>query len=163
MEKTLKIGKSSIRLSNNISWAMIYRDQFGRDIIPALMPLLAAAFDIVSGLIDEDGVVNTADILRKVDGDKFLDAVIHLSGLEFVEFVNIMWCMAKAVDDDIPEPKEWVKQFDVFPLDEIAPAVATLIVKGLVTSKNWKRLTSLKVTSQPLTSIQLSSQDSNED
>lgn len=163
MEKTIKIGKKEVRLSNNISWAIIYRDQFGHDIIPTLMPLMAAAFDIISGLIDEDGVVNTTDILRKVDGDKFLEAVIHLSGLELVEFINIVWAMAKAVDDDLPEPKAWVKQFDSFPLDTIAPVVAQLIVKGLSTSKNWTRLTNLLKANQPLTSTPSSSQGSKED
>lgn len=163
MEKTVKIGKKEVRLSNNISWAIIYRDQFGRDIIPAITPFFAALFDVVSGLIDDEGVINTADIFRRLDGDKFVDAVIHLSGLEFVEFINVLWSMAKAVNDDIPEPKIWVREFDTFPLDELAPTLFTMIGKGLVTTKNWKRLTSLKIASQPSTSTQLSSQDLNED
>lgn len=163
MEKTIKIGKQEVRISNNISWAMIYRDQFGRDIIPALTPMIAAVFDVASGLIDDKGVINTADILRRLDGDKFLDAVIHLSGLEFVDFINIFWSMAKVLDDDIPEPKKWVREFSVFPLDEIMPAVALLIGKGMVSSKNWKRLANLLKTSQPLTLIQSSSQESKED
>lgn len=149
MEKTITIGSKEVRLSNNVGWAIAYRDQFGRDIIPALMPLLAAVLDVASGLIDDDGVLNTADILRRLDGDKIYDTVIHLSGLEFVDFLNIMWAMAKTADDAIPEPKKWVSQFDEFPLDEIAPAVGTLIVKGLVSSKNLERLKSLKRVNQP--------------
>ena len=40
MEKTINIGNKSVRLSNNVSWTMEYRDQFGQDIIPTLMPAL---------------------------------------------------------------------------------------------------------------------------
>ena len=168
MEKTIKIGKQEVRLSNNISWAIIYRDQFGHDIIPTLMPMLAAVLDIVSGVISEvgsNGKVELKDLLQTMDGDKLLDAVIHLSGLEFVEFINITWAMAKAVDDDLPDPKTWVKGFDSFPVDTIAPDVFKLAFKGLVSSKNLKRLKtageSLK-NLQPLHSTISSSQDSNE-
>lgn len=170
MEKTIKIGKQDVRLSNNISWAIIYRDQFGHDIIPTLMPMLAAVLDIVSGVISEvgsNGKVELKDLLQTMDGDKLLDAVIHLSGLEFVEFINITWAMAKAVDDDLPDPKTWVKGFDSFPIDTIAPDVFKLAFKGLVSSKNLKRLRNLKdaikVTQPTSTSTQSSSQDSNED
>jgi len=170
MEKTIKIGKQEVRLTNNVSWAITYRDQFGHDIIPTLMPMLAAALDIVSGMIDEfstGGKVEVSDLLRNMDGDKLLDAVIHLSGLEFVELINITWAMAKAADDDIPDPKTWVKGFSEFPVDKIAPEVFSLAFKGLVSSKNLKRLkdltSAIKVVQPTSTSTQSSSPDSNED
>ena len=170
MEKTIKIGKQDVRLTNNVSWAMTYRDQFGHDIIPTLMPLAAAALDIVSGVIDEvsiGGKVEVADLLRAMDGDKLLDAVIHLSGLEFVELINITWAMAKACDDDLPDPKTWAKGLTEFPVDKIAPEVFSLAFKGLVSSKNLKRLkdlrSAIKVVQPTSTSTQLSSPDSNED
>lgn len=100
MEKTIKIGDKEVRLSNNIGWTMTYRDQFNKDIVPAIMPLIAAVFDVISGLVNEDGVISTADILKKLDGDKMIDAVIHLSGLEFVEVINITWALAKEDDSD---------------------------------------------------------------
>jgi hypothetical protein len=58
--------------------------------------------------------------------------------------------MAKACDDDIPEPIEWVKQFDTFPVDVIAPEVFNLALKGAMSSKNLKRLKDLKKKIQPL-------------
>jgi len=169
MEKTIKIGKQDVRLTNNVSWAMTYRDQFGHDIIPTLMPMLAAALDITGGLIEEVGVggkIELANIIRVLDGNRLLDAVIHLSGLEFVELINITWAMAKACDDDIPDPKTWVRGFDEFPVDRIAPEVFSLAFKGLVSSKNSKRLKDLKnaikVVQPESTSTPSSSQDSNE-
>ena len=169
MESTIKIGEKDVRLSNNFSWAIIYRDQFGHDIISTLMPMMAAAIDVASGLLSEasvDGKIDIVDVLKVLDGDKFLDAAIHLSGFEAVEFVNITWAMAKVLDEDIPEPKTWMKGFEEFPLDIIVPEVFKLALKGVVSSKNLSRLkdlaSQLRVI-QPSTSTQSSSPDSSED
>lgn len=167
MEKTIKIGKKSVRLNNNISWAIVYRDQFGRDIIPALMPLLASALDIISGLINETGKtedIELADLAKLADGDALLNAVIHLGGFEFTDLICITWALAKCADEDIPAPREWIAQFDSFPIDVIAPEVFTLIFKGVVSSKNLKRLEDLKKRIQPTSiSTQSSSPDLKED
>lgn len=167
MEKTIKIGKKSVKLNNNISWAIAYRDQFGRDIIPALMPMLAGALDIFAGLVAETGKANeisVSDLAKLADGDALINAAIHIGGFEFVDFINITWALAKCADEDIPEPREWVSQFDTFPLDIVAPEVIKLIFKGVISSKNLKRLEDLKKRIQPTsTSILSSSPDSNED
>ena len=152
MEKTIKIGNQSVRLNNNIGWALAYRDQFGRDIVPSLMPMLAAGVDVFSGLINETGKtdnITIVDIAKISDGEAFLNAAIHLGALELVDFINITWALAKCADDDIPEPKEWIKQFDSFPIDVIGPAVFSLIVKGVVSSKNLKRAKELKERIRP--------------
>lgn len=147
MIRTIDIGNKEVRLTNNISWTMIYRDQFGHDIVSTLAPMLAAGLDMVSGFLAQytpGEAVEVTDILRNFDGDKLLDALAHLSGLEFVDFVNITWAMAKAVDDSIPEPRRWVRDFDEFPIDIIAPEIAKLAVKGMVSTKNLKRLVELR-------------------
>lgn len=168
MEKTIKIGNKDVRLNNNIGWTIAYRDQFGRDIIPSLMPMLASAMDLISGLINETGKtkeIEIGDIFRLVDGNSLIEAVFHLGALEFVDFVNMTWAMAKCADEDIPEPSEWVKQFDVFPVDVLGPAVTGLVLKGVVSSKNLTRLEKLKKDLQPKKSQSTtsSSQVSNED
>lgn len=169
MIRTLDIGNKEVRLSNNISWTMIYRDQFGHDIVSALAPMLAAGLDVISGFlgdVDTSQPVNAADIMKNIDGDALLDALAHLSGVEFVDLINITWAMAKTVDDSLPEPMRWVKDFDEFPVDVIAPEVANLAFKGMVSTKNLKRLMDLKKnlqTIRPLPSTQSSSQESKED
>ena len=166
MEKTIKIGKQEVRLSNNIGWALIYRDQFGQDIIPTLMPLLAGLLDIVGGLLKDKKTdeLTITDLAELTDGDAMMNAYIHLGGVEFTDFINVTWALAKCADDSIPEPAIWVRQFEEFPIDVIGPAVFSMIFKGVVSSKNLKRLTSLKEKIQPvLNSTPLSSQDSNED
>ena len=167
MEKTIKIGKKSVKLNNNVSWAIVYRDQFGRDIIPTIMPLFASALDIISGIINETGTtddIELTDLAKLADGDSLLNAAIHLGGFEFTDLICITWALAKCADEDIPEPREWIKEFETFPVDVVAPEVFSLIFKGVVSSKNLKRLEDLKKRIQPtLTSTQSSSPDSNED
>lgn len=167
MEKTIKIGKKSVKLNNNVSWAIVYRDQFGRDIIPTIMPLFASALDIISGIINETGKtddIELTDLAKLADGDSLLNAAIHLGGFEFTDLICITWALAKCADEDIPAPREWIEQFEIFPVDVVAPEVFSLIFKGVVSSKNLKRLEDLKKRIQPkLISTQSSSPDSNED
>lgn len=167
MEKIIKIGKKSVKLNNRVSWAIVYRDQFGRDIIPTIMPLFASALDIISGIINETGKtddIELTDLAKLADGDSLLNAAIHLGGFEFTDLICITWALAKCADEDIPEPREWIKQFETFPVDVVAPEVFSLIFKGVVSSKNLKRLEDLKKRIQPTSiSTQSSSPDSKED
>lgn len=142
MEKTIKIdSKTSIKVSNNIGWMLIYRDQFGRDIVPALVPVLNAGIDLAVEVAKVTGKDASAqDILRAMDTESLRDALYNASGLEFVDFINIVWAMAKAADDDIEEPMEWVKTLPAFPVDAIFPVILDMVLKCMVTSKNLKRL-----------------------
>ena len=163
MIKTIKIGNKEVQLDNNVGWAMEYRDQFGTDIIPSIMPLVASALDVVSELIKKTGKtsdIDVTDILELTDGDAFINAMIHLGNFEFVDFLHVTWALAKNADESIPDPKTWVKQFDEFPVDEIAPEVVKLIVKGIVSSKNLKKLNSLKKTVQLKKKESISTQSS---
>lgn len=166
MEKSINIGNKEVRLSNNIGWTIIYRDQFGHDIVSSLTPMLASAVDLISGFLSEfkpGQEVTAYDVIKKVDGDVLLDAVVHLSGVELVDIINIIWAMAKTVDESIPEPRRWVTQFDEFPLDTILPDVAKLLFSGLVSRKNLERLTGLTGRmSQPLKQMTSSSRGSSE-
>lgn len=148
MEKTIKIGKVPVKLNNNIGWLRAYRNQFGHDILPTLMPIAASVLDLLGALIDENGTANIdiASLIKAADSDKMIDAVIHASGFEVVELINIVWALAKCADPDVPDPETWEKQFEVFPLDTVVPEVAKLIISGTVSSKNVKRLANLRAT-----------------
>lgn len=166
MEKTINIGDTPVTLNNNIGWAFAYRDQFGRDIIPSVMPLLASMIDVIGGLVGELGKtdeITPADIAALAGTEAMAEAYAHLSVLELTDAINITWAMAKCADDSIPEPGRWVRQFESFPLDEVLPAVITLLVRGVVSTKNQKRLQDMARSLQPLISTSSSSPDSNED
>ena len=171
MEKVIKIGKQDVRLNNNVSWCMEYRDQFGKDIVPALMPVIASAVEGISTVISEAGTdsVSYADIAEVLRG-RSLDVLLPLFQVEFVDvIVNVTWAMAKAADENIAPPKQWVRQFEEFPLDVIGPAIYDLVVSGFISRKNRKRLKKISESLKTLQpkenqspSMTLSSQDSNE-
>ena len=168
MEKIIKIGKQEVRLNNNVAWTMEYRDQFGKDIVPALMPILASLMEGVSTIISESGSneVTMADIADAVQG-RSMDVLLPMFQVEFVDtIVNVTWAMAKAADENIEPPKRWVRQFEEFPLDVVVPAVYELVLKGFVSSKNLKRLKKASASLrnlQPSHSTTSSSPDLNED
>ena len=169
MEKVVKIGKQEVRLNNNVAWTMEYRDQFGKDIVPALMPILASAIEGVSAVVTESSngdSISVANIAGALQG-RTMEVLLPMFQVEFVDtIINVTWAMAKAADENILPPKQWVRQFDDFPLDVVGPAVFDLVVKGFVSSKNLKRLKKLGKdlkSLQPSHSTMSSSPDSNED
>lgn len=143
MEKTIKLGEKEVTLSNNVTWFIKYRNQFGKDMVQTLTPALASVLDIIGAIdikVDDDGNLDFGDSFKVLNGDTVTDIMLHAGGLEFVDLLNIVWAMAKVKDPSIKEPEEWYKDFDVFPLDEIAPDLFELITAGLMTSKNFKGL-----------------------
>lgn len=167
MEKIIKIGKQEVRLNNNVAWTMEYRDQFGKDIVPVVMPMLAAMMEGLSTVIADAGdEINVSSIANAIQG-RAIDIMLPMFQAEFVDLVvNVTWAMAKAADEGIAPPKQWVRQFEEFPLDVVGPAVFDLILKGFVSSKNLKRLKKISEsvkTLQPSHSTISSSLDLNED
>lgn len=167
MEKIIKIGKQEVRLNNNVAWAMEYRDQFGKDIVPAIMPLLASMVEGVSTVMAEAGEELSVSSISEAIQGRALDVLLPMFQVEFVDLViNVTWAMAKAANEEVAPPKQWVRQFESFPLDVIGPAVLDMVLKGFVSSKNLKRLKgigeSLK-NLQPSHSTKSSSQGLNED
>ena len=142
MEKVIKIGKQEVRLNNNVAWTMEYRDQFGKDIVPVLIPLIASAIEATAPIIAESDSdeINYSRIADALQG-RTLDVMLPMFQVEFVDvIVGVTWAMAKAADETIEPPKQWVKQFEEFPLDVVGPAIWSLALKGFVSSKNLKRL-----------------------
>lgn len=144
MEKTIRIDKDhEITVNNNLAWMMIYKSQFGHDIVPEVMPLIGAISEMVSGLAAGGMEITSAeDFVSRLDKEILTNMLVELTGLEFVSFVNVCWALAKSADPDIDEPMVWIRQFDSFPIDILAPEIFELIVKGVVSEKNWKRLQS---------------------
>ena len=150
MEKKIKLdSKTSITLNNNVGWLFLYKDQFGRDIVPTLVPVLNAGIDLVFGVYKETGGKISKDTIMSIDTDALTDAIYNAAAIEAVDMLNIVWALAKNADDEIPEPREWFRQFDAFPVDVVAPAVFELVFKGMVSTKNLKRLQSLRESLQP--------------
>ena len=146
MEKIINIGEVEVKLSNNIAWTMEYRDQFNKDVMEALMPIITSLIETVSTIVNESGTDGTIDIngiAEAIQGRAF-DITLPLTQLGFTDsIINVVWAMAKAADPSIEPPKKWVRQFDTFPLDEIVPEVGQMILTGFASSKNLERLRDL--------------------
>lgn len=143
MEKTIKLdSKTSLRVTNNVSWMMVYHDQFGHDIVPALVPILNGFIDIAVDLAKATGgeTLNKEVILKALETDTLREALFDMAGLEMVDVINIVWAMARALNDDIEEPREWAKSLPAFPLDVIIPIVGDMVLRCMVSTKNLKRL-----------------------
>ena len=168
MEKIIKIGKQEVKLNNNVAWTMEYRDQFGKDILPAVMPLLVSTVEGVSTILTDagkNGEVSVEGIASALEG-RVLDVLLPMFQAEFVDLVvNVTWAMAKAADESIDPPKKWVRQFETFPLDVVGSAIFDMVLKGFVSSKNQKRLKELSENVrnlQPSHSMTSSSPESSE-
>lgn len=146
--KTIKIDKdNSIKIDSSINWLLIYRGQFGRDILPDILPLISAGVDIAINMLGESEGETVQEKIANMDSDKVESAMLSLAGLELTTFLQIVWAMdanaRKKNGEDIIPFENWVEKQEEFPIDLIAPAVAGMLTKSMVSSKNLKRLQDL--------------------
>lgn len=143
MEKIIKIGDKEVTLSNNVAWTMEYRDQFNKDVLEAIMPIATSLIETITTIINEsgtDGEIDFKSVSAALEGKSF-DITLPLTQLGFTDsIVNVLWAMAKAADPTIEPPRQWVRQFETFPLDEIVPQVGKMVLSGFASSKNLARL-----------------------
>ena len=145
MIKSLSIDNNhSIDVNSSIGWLLIYRETFGRDILPDIMPVIDAVITGAVDILEEtDGDYSTKAIVKAMGSGAMSNTMTSISTLEFVTIIKILWAMAKNADNTIPDVYKWASQFDVFPLDEIAPELFKLLTESMVSSKNLKRLENL--------------------
>lgn len=139
MVKTIRINKDqSIELNSSMGWLYSYREQFGHDILPDLMPMIESLLGLsVKVMQKTDGAKGVIDA---IDDEVLTDFVISISGAETLTLLSIIWAMAKNANPAIAAPEEYFDQFETFPLDKVVPAAARMILDSSVSSKNAKRL-----------------------
>jgi len=126
MRKTIKIDKGKeIKINTSWNWAYIYQEYFGHDIIPDLVPAIDAFISMLSSFVNGD----------EVDEDNF-----DLYGLEITTVTNVVWALAKNADEDIPEVRKWLDEFDEFPMDIIVPEVVDALTASMMSTKKAKLL-----------------------
>lgn len=138
---TLENGQE-ILLDGNITWTMIYQNQFGRDIIPDLMPALSTIVELAASVAEGGADIDDfrAVIASLGDGNA-ANAIAELTTFKTTDLLNIIWSLAKCANEDIAPPYQWLRQFDVFPLDKIIPEAFGLVMDSSISLKN---LTSLR-------------------
>ena len=116
MEKTITIDGKQVRFKSNGATPLRYKAQFGKDYFKEIMKLAP---------------------LENLNGKKRIKPE-DLDTLDFEVFYNISWIMAKTAEPTIPEPLEWLEQFDEFPMAEIIPELQDLI--AFIFSNNKKKV-----------------------
>ena len=146
MIKNIKIDKSqSVEINSSMGWLYVYQEQFGHDPMVVIMPAIEAGLGTTVSILnktragDKDELL-LSNIIEALDDDILQNAFIQLSGMQLTTISNIIWAMAKNADDDIPEPKEWINSFEIFPVDVVLPEVLRAIISSSISKKNAKKL-----------------------
>jgi hypothetical protein len=115
MEKIIEIDGKKIGFKTNGATPLRYKAQFGKDYFKEILKLMPLE-----------------KMMRKKKNEI---EVSDLDALDFEMFYNISWIMAKTYDPTIPEPMEWLEQFDEYPIAEIIPELQELMASSFQTSK----------------------------
>ena len=113
MEKIITIDGKKIGFKTNGATPLRYKAQFGKDYFKEILKLAP---------------------LEKLMNKEEID-VSDLDALDFELFYNISWIMAKTYEPTIPEPLEWLEQFDEYPIADIIPELQELMASSFQTSK----------------------------
>lgn len=115
MEKTIIINGKQVAFKSSGAIPLRYKSQFGRDFFKDLLSLGLTELNF-EGMNEQEQI----EVIRQIDFDLFY---------------NIAWTFAKTADKSIPEPIEWLDQFDTFPIIEIVPELTDLLTASLMTKK----------------------------
>ena len=141
MIRTIEFDGQAIEVNSSAGWLFAYRNRFGHDILPDLMPIIESVLGAIASLIEEsNGEANAETIRKAMNDDMLVDAFVKMAGMELTTVYQILWAMAYNADKSIKGPEEYFNGFDALPLDIIAPELFTAIVESSVSSKNAKRL-----------------------
>lgn len=128
MKKTITIdGKKAFKINTSNRWLRIYRDTFGHDILPDLVPIIDTCLEVIAGAFAD----------RDIDIDKIEEEIY---ALEIVTLNNVVWALAKNADENIPDIEEWEDSFDKWTYDELVPQIAETLAQTYITEKKLKLL-----------------------
>ena len=113
MEKKIKIDGKNVKFKSTGALPMRYKAQFGRDIFEDLYKMQGAG-----------------DMKNKKQ-----PTIKDIESIDFDTFYKIIWILAKTADKDIPEPIEWLDQFDEFPIMDILDEVMVMIESTIQAKK----------------------------
>lgn len=165
----VKISKDcTLKLDASIGWLIKYREQFGHDILPDLLPLISAGIELAANTASsiDTNTVDVKKLLEAIDKEAIQDLMMNVAMLESTTVLNIIWALnanyLKKNGQEVKPLDEWAEQFDSFPIDVILPKALKLIIESTVSSKNLKRLqdlTTMKKSAQTESSSEQSQED----
>lgn len=146
MIKTIYLNEGQpVEIDTSMGWFIRYRETFGNDILPDLLPILEAITLAAIDLLDEAesaeniGIDTVLDALRS---GTLVNAIAMLGGLETTTLLQIVWSMHKEANEGAPGFKAWTKTVPAFYFDEVAPELFWAISDTVVSKKNMDKLKS---------------------
>lgn len=118
MEKTVEIDGQKVRLKSTAGTPKRYKAQFRKDYFSELLKL--------------------SKLMAGVDGETFDLSKIDYSELDYLDFevfYNFIWVLAKTANKDIPEPLDWLDEFETMPIAEIFPEIIDLLESSISSKK----------------------------
>lgn len=166
----VKIDKDhTLKMDASIGWLIKYREQFGHDILPDLLPLISIGVNAAIDTMDKlkGDTVDIKTLVAALDKDVIEGLMMNVAMLESTTILNIVWALnanfLRKNDEEIKTPSAWAEDFSNFPLDLIIPKALKLIIESTVSTKNLKRLQSLKKTMTQSTQTKSSLEQSQEE
>ena len=133
MKKEIKIDKDNkFEINTGFGWLYKYREYFGEDILPQLVPLIESTAGIAIETLDGDETADPREILG--------EAMATFAGTEITTLTNVIWALAKNADESIPKAEDWFNQFDKFPVDKILPEIFFILADTFVSTKKAQSL-----------------------
>lgn len=133
MEKIINIDGQEVKFSSNAAFPLIYKKQFGHDILTILMPLIS---ELLKGADEVYKKSKTQAIMPSDLGD-LLESVYSL---EMVDALNLCWALAKSANPDIDEPEKWFAKFDEFPIIDIMQELGEILLPSLISKKKLQKI-----------------------
>lgn len=141
MIKTIEFEGQKVELNTSAGWLFVYRNRFGHDIFPDLMPIIESIVGAIATMLENGEAEVTPDGIKNLmNDDTITDAFIKLAGMEITTVYQVLWAMAYNADKTIGGPEDFFNSFEKFPLDVVIPELFTAIVESSVSSKNGERL-----------------------
>lgn len=147
----IKINKDkTLKIDSSVGWIIKYREQFGRDILPELLPLISAGVELTLKTMEDAGQsqeITIQAIAKSINKEALDDIMLNMAMLESVTVINIVWALmanaAARTGETIESPEIWAQEMDNFPIDIILPKAIKMIIQSTVSTKNLKRLQNL--------------------
>lgn len=132
-----------VEINTSMGWVLRYRETFGNDILPDLLPILEAVILAAVELIDEseDGKLSMQAAVDSIKEGGLIGAMSMLAGLEVKTALQIIWSMMKEADEpNVPGFDAWARSIDRVPFDEVGPVIFWAIADNFVSKKNMDKL-----------------------
>lgn len=113
MIKTLTIDGKQVTFKSTGATPLLYKAQFGTDFLKDILKMMPIA---------------------ETAGKEQL-SMEALEMIDFNVFSNIVWVLAKTNDRSIPDPINWLDQFEEFPVFDLFEEVQDMLMQNFKTSQ----------------------------